>query len=437
MRIDRRDFLRRSAWCGGSSILLPSFLSAQSAESGADRPNVLFVLTDQQHWDSMGIYGNARVATPNLDRLGREGLVFDRAYVTQPVCSPCRSSILTGLWPHSTGVMENCEPSGPAPPLPLDAAIFPLLLRRAGYASGYIGKWHLSEVETWAKRFDLWEGFQTGGGHWIGDRYKTDVQTEQGIAFVREHRRRPFCLFMAYYPPHTPRTAPESYVQPYRDAGFEEPGYYGMVGKIDDNVGQLLGALDEAGVRDRTLVVYTSDHGEAFGRYWNRHEKRVCYDAGARVPLIMAHPRRIPGGRRSDALVSSADLGPTILEFCGLEFPREVQGRSFAAVCEGRRDTARDFLVIENYPVKPDHGYVERCIVAGAWKLILDSRRPPELYDLDRDPREERNLFAEPRGREVLPGLIGRLDRWGRETNDPVAVELAASVPLETMKGPA
>lgn len=392
--------------------------------------NVLFILTDQQHWDSLGIYGNEKVATPHLDRLGRDGLVFDRAYVTQPVCSPCRSSILTGLWPHSTGVTENCDPSGPAPPLPLDAAIFPCVLREAGYAAGYIGKWHLSEVEAWARRFDLWEGFQTGGGHWIGERYKTDVQTEQGIAFIREHRRRPFCLFMSYYPPHTPRTAPDAYVQPYRDAGFDEPEYYGMVSKIDDNVGELLRALDDANVRERTLVVFTSDHGDVFGRYWNQHSKRVCYEGGARAPLIAACPGRIPGGRRTTALTSSADLAPTVLEFCDVSAPTGIQGRSVLPVLEGRSDTAREFVAIENYPVKPDHSFIERCIVAGPWKLILDSRRPPELYDLERDPREEQNRFDTTEGRDAVPGLIDRMSRWGRDTGDPVCIDLAGSVEL-------
>ncbi len=427
--IDRRTFLARGMRAGAATAFLPVVLGESGPAKAGGRemqPNILFILTDQQRWDSLGAYGNSWVSTPNLDRLAREGTTFDRAYGTQPVCSPCRSSILTGRWPHSTGVTENCDPSGPAPPLGLDEPIFPVLLRRAGYRTGYIGKWHLSLVDEWAKKFDFWDGFQTGGGHWVGDRYKTDIQTEEGADFIRENLDRPFCLFMSYYPPHTPRTAPESFVRIYREKGVEEPEYYGMVSKLDENVGTLVRTLEELDLRRRTIVIFTSDHGDVFDRYWNRHAKRVCYDAGAKVPLIFSCPGRLPSGARRTGLVSSAALAPTILDLCGLPPAPRTQALSIVPLLRKEPRTVRRDLVIENYPVKPDHSYVERCVLNERWKLILDSRRPPELYDMIADPEEERNRFGEEGTGGVVSELLASMERWARETDDPIAPDLVA-----------
>lgn len=433
--MDRRDFLIRSARTVGASLLVPGALRSMSdwAQAAGDGgpPNVLFMMTDQQRRDSLGIYGNNWVKTPNIDRLGRSGVVFDRLFATQPVCSPCRSSILSGCWPHTTGVIDNCPGSGNAPPLPLDMPIFPLQLQAAGYAAGYIGKWHLSEVDTWAKRFDMWEGFQTGGGHWVDKRYKPDIQTEQGIDFVRKHQGRPFCLFMSYYPPHPPRTAPEEYVKYYRDMKHEQPEYYGMVSKIDANVGQFMRCLDDLELIGRTLVIYTTDHGEVFGKYWNKHSKRVCYDGAARLPGIFSWPGRLPRGARSEALASSADLGPTILDICGVPIAEGTQGRSMAPVVRGENRDGREYVVIENNPTKADFGYIERCVVTRDWKLILDAKRPPELYDLKADPEETKNVFDTPEGRAVVPRLAAQMREWATETEDEVAPRLLASLDLE------
>jgi arylsulfatase A-like enzyme len=275
----------------------------------------------------------------------------------------------------------------------------------------------------------MWEGFQTGGGHWVGDRYKTDIQTEWGIDFIRKNRRGPFSLVISYYPPHTPRTAPEEYVDLYE--GRFQPEYYGMVSKIDDNVGELMTCLDDLDLTDNTLVVYTTDHGEVWGKYWNKHSKRICYDDGARLPAMFSWPGHLPRGVRTQSIACSADFAPSILDICGVPTPEGVQGRSLASVLDGRGKGPRDYVVIENKPVKSQQDQDERCVVTSDWKLILSTKRAPELYHVKVDIEDTNNVFDTAKGKAALPGLAAQMREWATETKDKIAPKLLDSLKAE------
>lgn len=416
-------------------IVLSAFLSAfltlhvaaaeaptESAPAGI-APNILFILSDQYRWDCVGASGNRDIHTPNLDRLAREGMMLNRFYVAQPVCSPTRASILTGLYPHSAGVSENNTP------LPKSSRTLAEILTPAGYDCGYFGKWHLVRRDAFPT-FPEYPSDGRGSNHYFGKgadkRYGVDAITDDAIAFIRKPRNGPFYVYVSYYPPHPPFSVPTEYEKRYeRIADRDKRIYHAMCTKVDEAVGRLLKALDDAAVANNTLVVFNSDHGHNFEYRWNKHYKRLCYDSSARVPLIARMPGVIPAGRRSDALASSVDLVPTMLSLVGRPIPAGLQGRDLSDLLRGRTDHGRDHVFIENvpFPFATDKG-VERCVLDGRWKLILNTHRPPELYEYKADPAEVDNLWEARKNEPFVADLLEQLARWAADTRDEVAPRL-------------
>jgi len=398
-------------------------IAAQAAEKPDPPYNVLFILADQYRADCIGAAGNPRIRTPNLDRLAREGMRFTHAYAAQPVCSPNRASIITGLYPHSAGVQENNVP------LPKTSRTMSEMLEPAGYDCGYFGKWHLGRRDAF-KTFPVYPNDGRGDNHYFGKgdarRYGVDVITEDAIRFIRQKRTTPFYVYVSYYPPHPPFSVPNEYVEPYKDIADRDMRiYYAMCTKVDEKVGELLKTIGDMGIADRTLVVFTSDHGHNFELRWNRHHKRLCYDTSSRIPLLMRLPGVIPAGRDTGALISSVDLTPTILSLLGRPVPSGLQGQDLSALARGTTDRGRDYVFIENIPFTdaPAKGE-ERCVFDGRWKLILSTQRPPELYDLADDPKEVHNRWAEMKGSSVVRTLLDRLAAWAGGTRDDLAPRL-------------
>ncbi len=424
----------RFAW--GSTLALSVFVAVATGDDTAiapkPSPNILFILSDQYRWDCVGASGNARIHTPHLDRLARDGAWFSRLYVAQPVCSPNRAAIITGLYPHSAGIQENCTATSKGnTELPGTSRTMSEMLAPAGYDCGYFGKWHLGRRDAF-KTFPEYPNDGRGQGHYFGKgedrRYGVDVIAEDAVAFLKRERTQPFYVYVSFYPPHPPFSVPQKYLERYKDiADKEQRIYYAMCEKVDEKVGELLGALDETGVADRTLVVFTSDHGHNFIQRWNNHYKRVCYDTAARVPLIMRLPGVIPRGRRVEALLSSVDLTPTILSLIGQPIPSGLQGIDFAPLARGKTDKGRDYAVIENVPFTdhPEKGE-ERCVLDGRYKLILSTQRPPELYDLRSDPGEVNNRWEEMKSSPTARQLLAQLQGWGEKTHDALASRLVA-----------
>ena len=454
--LTRREFLKSSA----VGPLAVAALGAPAFSARGRKPNVIYIMTDQQRKDTLRCYGNDNVRTPALDSLAGRGILFNSCYTTQPVCSPCRSSMVTGLFPNVTGVVENKIP------LPADKFSWMRAMHNDGYKVCYVGKWHLG-TEPVPDYLDRWRGFDTGWNHWIKDepyypqpgesesefrkklktkshavppsdsligKYRPDVETDYAIEFITEHRNRPFVCWLSFYPPHTPKTAPEENEALYK--GKIEPRdqavYHAMVNRIDANVGRLLKTLDEFRLRKNTIVIFTSDHGENYPSGWNHHHKRLCYDQSANVPLIFSWPGMLPEGKRIENVISIADLCPTILDLCGLSRPKSLHGRSVKRLMQGDASGWHKDVFIQNSPYPThkktakgrDSSMRERCVVTDNWKLILNTHRDPELYNRRAAEPDSDNVFAKHQNGAVVRDLTKRLAAWGRKTDDAMTAEL-------------
>lgn len=369
-------------------LLLAFLLSGCQTEKASPRYNLLFILTDEQRYDTSLPYGNAQIRTPNLNQLGEESLVFEKAYVTQPVCSPARSSILTGYYPHTTTVTTNNID------LPANLPVFPALLPNDTYTSAYIGKWHLGkELDVrvgFNRRISTEDGYTqddttrfSNYHHWLLEKgYEPDDQKwgvfsrgfcnrlpyqhtksrfmeEQALAFLEENRSQPFILYLGFLEPHTPNFGPfndlhdpttieldstydafippdeplrhtlirnhENFDRDREKLQAEMAKYWGLVHQVDLSVGAIVARLKELGLYENTIIVYTSEHGKMMGKF-GISPKRVMYEASSRIPLFL----RIPGqkGRKINYPVSQIDLVPTLLDAMGHPIPENMPGKS-------------------------------------------------------------------------------------------------------------
>ncbi len=432
--LDRRAFLRTAA--------------AAAVAAPERRPNVLFILADQWRAQTLGAAGDPDLRAPNLDRLAREGLYFSRACASYPLCTPSRASLLTGRFPHACRTYQNNIQ------LPLDEVCIGGVLSKEGYATGYIGKWHLDGeakpgfVPPGPRRrgFDYWAAFNRGHEYfdpvYFRDTgqpirpggFEPDYQTGLAADFIHRNRTGPFCLFLSWGPPHTPRKPPPKYARLYDPRQFrlrenvpelyEEKaraayaGYYGLCSALDDNLGRLLKVLDEEAVADDTIVIFTADHGDMLGSH-GLEFKNVPYEESARIPLLMRYPRKLRRGGTLDFLVSAVDYMPTLLSMCGAEAPRDVQGRDLAG------------LILDGAGERPESLYAEgrlrssaewRMIVRGADKMVVNSRlEVTHLYNLSQDPFEMTNLAGEAAATRKRDELKALLRTWILRTSDRLA----------------
>ncbi len=414
----------------------------------SSKPNVLVVFTDQQRWDSCGCYGNELNLTPNLDALSNQGTLFERAFTCQPLCGPARASLQTGMYAAATGSFRNSKPLQPH--LDTLANCF----NRAGYETGYIGKWHLSDMhdkpvpkqmrggyEYWLAADALeWTSMPTEGYVYDSDNqpveiddYRVDWLTDRAIEFIETPRDdKPFFLFVSFLEPHhqtgvNKYIAPEGYAQKYADcpvpgdlAGHDGdwpealPDYYGMVARIDECLGKMIDALKAQGLADDTIILFTSDHGCHF-QTRNPEYKRSCHEASIRIPMVLSGgPFR---NKPVSELVSLVDMPPTILDACGLDIPEQMQGRSTLPLLADKN---------ENWPeevfIQISGSHVGRAIRTDQWKYSAKApgANPKNdagaevyeddfLYDLQADPHEQNNLIGTSGYDEVLDNLRGRL----------------------------
>ncbi|HIE52632.1 MAG TPA: DUF229 domain-containing protein [Armatimonadetes bacterium] len=425
------------------------------------RPNILLLFPDQWRRQALGCYGDPVVRTPNLDRLGREGVIFDRCYTTNPVCTPARASLLTGRYPHQTGLIRNNLR------LPAQEVTLAECLRQAGYVTGYIGKWHLDGeakpgfVPPGERRqgFDYFEGFNRG--HWYHNaRYFTNdgtlvrpevfesfYQTDLALRFMERHRDRPFFLFLAWGPPHMPYRPPKEFDRfrpedlQWRSNVPEEMrrdprtirelcGYYGLCETLDHEVGRLLKFLEEQGLAENTLVLFTADHGDCHGSHGLRYKGHPVEESLG-IPLLLRWPEGIPAGRRSKTLIALIDLMPSLLSLCGLPVPEEVGGCDLSAALQGE-EVAVEALYTEGRMqhlrvVPPGRGGVTgarygawRAVVTPRYKLAVDfTGRVRLLTDLQEDPYELHNLADRPEHAALQQDLLALLREWGRKSGDP------------------
>ena len=421
----------------------------------ARRPNILLVTTDDQGTQA-GCYGDPHAVTPNLDRFARQGVRFSRGYVASASCSPSRSSILTGLYPHQNGQlglshlgyrMHDGIPTLPA------------VLAGAGYHTGIMGKLHVEPEEAFPFPFNLSDQvLQTRNPHFVARQFRT---------FLDHTAERPFFFMCNLFDPHPPYDMepafglPDPPLQPGDIPPFpwldvdtpaireEMAAIYNLTARADACFGAVLGVLEERQLERDTLVIYIGDNGPNFAR-----AKTTCYEAGVHVPLVIRWPEGLPRRAVHHGFVSAVDLVPTIRDAAGVRWPVELPGGSLLPVARGETLPWRRFAFTEYNSHTPAHWFPRRAIRGARYKLIrnlLPGRtnpvpwlgaerevmrppdsphrrrfetflRPPavELYDLATDPHEWRNLAGEPAYDARREFLARALDDWRRRTGDPL-----------------
>lgn len=424
-RMDRRVFLKAA----GAAVLGAG--TAAHARAAAKRPpNVVLFLIDDMGWRDVGCYGSRFYETPNIDRLAAQGMRFTQAYAACPVCSPTRASVLTGQYParlHLTDwIPGHKHPHAKLLPpafnqeLPHNAVTLAEALKPAGYATASVGKWHLGgpDFGPESQGFDVNAGgthqgqppsyFSPYGVPALKDgpegEYLTDRLTGEAVAFIENHRERPFFLYFPHYAVHMPIQAKKDvqarYAAKVRDDDPQNnPGYAAMVEAVDQSVGRVMDALDRLGLAGDTVVIFTSDNG-GLGRATSnaplREGKGTLYEGGVREPLIVRWPGRVAAGALCDTPACSVDFFPTILEIAGAGPGPQTDGVSLVPLLTGAGGiAARDLYW--HYPHYHPLGATPGGIVRrGNHKLIEyyeDNRL--ELYDLAADPAETKNLAGE------------------------------------------
>jgi arylsulfatase A-like enzyme len=403
-----------------ASVLLIAAKSAV-AEASLDRPNLIIVLADDLGENDLGCYGRKDHHTPHLDKLAEEGMRFTSFYCAQSICSPSRAALLTGKTParlHLTTYLPG-RPDAPAQlllqpkirhELPLEEQTLAEVLKRADYATACIGKWHLGGKGfgpadqgfnvVFAGRANTQPSASEGGK----GEYELTAHAEE---FMTANRDRPFFLYLAHNNPHIPLAARSEVVA--KNHGAFNPLYAAVVETLDDSVGRLLAHVDRLGLRDRTIVVFASDNGGLHvpeGRddppTHNtpfRAGKGFLYEGGVRVPLLVRWPGRVRARGVTSAPMVNTDLMPTLIELAGLESPRDLDGSSYAQLLGGGPEPPAQALFWHFPHYTNQGGRPAGAVREGDWKLIEhyeDGRI--ELFNLDRDPGEIRDLSAdEPR----------------------------------------
>lgn len=434
------------------------FLHAAAAAStlpGATnrKPNILFLLADQWRPQTLPSSGDTDLHAPHLGRIAREGVHFNRAYATNPVCSPSRASMITGLWPQAVNMPRNDLQ------LPLDTPSVAQQLKDAGYKTGYIGKWHLDGEERPGfvppgprrRGFDYWAAFNRGhfyykSTYWrdspepiLETGFEPDYQTGLAIDFIRANKANPFYLFLSWGPPHTPRTPPKharlydprqfklapNVPAEYADKAREGmAGYYGLCSALDDNIGRLLKTLDEESLAEDTLVVFTADHGDMLGAHGLEY-KGVHYEESVRIPLLMRYPRKLRPNTTSDLLISNADYMPTFVSLGGGEIPKAVQGTSLASQIFEGKGAEPNSLYASGKLGTPDEW---RMVIRGLDKAVFDNKdRLTHLYNLGQDQFEQLNRAEETGYKRVRDELRAHLRHWRAKTaytTDPSGLKL-------------
>ncbi len=470
---------------------------AGQLDSSGTRPNILFIMTDTQRKDDMGVYGNSSIRTPLLDRLARQGVRFEECYTQSPACMPSRAAIFTGRYPMANGVWSN------GVPLPESEVTLAETLRRNGYRTGGFGKLHflphypyrktpLPTMKSHSKPFYGFQIFRLGedgrsGEHWmwLKERYPKDLDkadheiplelhntfwtANHTIQFIRESvaSRSPFFVFCSFVDPHQSYDPPPPYRTMYRpedmpppvrrkgelegsrfaemvasgsmksyneDVAYQRAQHYGEMTFIDDAVGRIMEVLEELELEEKTLIVFTSDHGDMLGDHWLWWKGPYHYRGCTNIPLFFTWSGQLQEGKVVRGLVQHIDILPTVLDLVGIASPPGVQGRSQKSVLTtGSVDTGYDFVYLESVQSgahDPDFWKEEQTppepidtfsIRNHRWRLSFATRgEEGELYDLEADPNEFENVWSDPSYAQEKQSLIKTLLEHIAFTRDPL-----------------
>lgn len=461
----RREFLKRCSLTAGSMAALASGVRAGGIEFanntaklriGAKRYNVLFILVDQWRHCSLshGLNHDKLVQTPNLDKVARDGAHWASCYAAHPVCTPNRSTIITGRWPWQTGMNANDLMLPPWERCIADE------FTEAGYNCHYIGKWHMNGAgkeypdgyvpQDWHRRgFTTFEGFNRGHVYWYGtsymmtddgtemstlelypdNTYEPTYQTDLAIKFMKQNKSHPFFCYLSWGPPHTPYLehppefsydAADVVVRPNVPAESAAAAqnslkdYFAHCTAMDCEIGRLMDTLEKEGLADNTLVVFSADHGDMH-RSHNMEFKGRPEEESWHVPLLMRLPGKIKPGHVVSNPISSADLMPTIMSICGLDA---------ATTCTGKDKSAA--MSDAGMPNESIYGGVKntwRAVVKGDYKFVVEGEGgiaeiPVKLYNLKTDPYEMSNLINDPDYNNIKTDMLAEIDIWKTKTDD-------------------
>lgn len=430
-----------------------SFLAAPALLPQTRRPNVLLLLPDQLRAQALGCYGDPNVLTPHMDRLASEGVLFRNTIANSPVCCPAHAILMTGQYCHKNGLVANDLR------LRESHTSIAKVFRRAGYRTGFIGKWHLDGgprmpgfVPPGPRRqgFEFWAANECSHAHFHTQyfrdtetpipmaKFEAEGWTDLGLDFLRASRTdsRPFFLNVFLGPPHDPYGAPEKYMRLYDPAKLtlrpnwkaaakaprreDLAAYYAAVTAVDEQVGRFLNALDELGLAEDTIVLLSSDHGDMLGSQGERL-KRKPWEESIRVPGLLRYPRQVKRGRTDDLLLSHIDYMPSLLGLCGLDAPPGLQGRDLSVFIRGGSGGARPesaFLQI--------FGPYDGDGTPDGWRGVRTARhtyarfrdKPWVLYDNAQDPYQRNNLATDPAAKTLIAEMDRLVDRWMASTGD-------------------
>jgi len=479
-------FFNRPPWLAKTIARSDEFLTSLGyleakppQEPPAKRPNVVFILTDDQRSDQLSCEGHPFLKTPHMDRIATEGARFANMFVTTSLCSPSRASFLSGLYAHSHGVVNNFTD------YPADLPSFPRRLQAAGYETAYIGKWHMGEQSDELRPgFDYWvthkgQGkyydttFNVNGERTVKEGYYTHRVTDMAADWLSERGDKPFMLILGHKAPHTPFTPEKQYERLFDDVKIKYPdtafalqskpewvrqrlvtwhGIYGpifgfreefpdtspesvkefrdfvlaytaTIKSVDDSVGRIYKLLEDAGRLDDTLLLFAGDNGFFLGEH-GMTDKRTMHEPSIRVPLLARYPELIRPGTVIEQQVLNVDLAPSVLEICGAEPLKKIHGRSWKQLLEGRTEGWRTSWYYEyNYEKQFPYTPNVRGVRTDRYKYVRyphgdgsPDRHMAELYDLKSDPGETKNLIDDPAHARRVVELRAELKRLMKQS---------------------
>ena len=419
------------------------------------RPNIIWIMADDLGWGELGCYGQEKIRTPRIDQLAAGGMLFEQHYSGAPVCAPARCVLMTGMHSGHAHVRGNFEIGGWGDddgegqlPLPEGTATLPGLLQNAGYATCAVGKWGLGGPDTSGEPnrqgFDHWFGYlcqrqahnqypthlwrngervDLEGNVWknlIGKQYSHDLMADEILGWIRKNADDPFFVYVPFHIPHAAIQVPQDSLDEYDGAFDEDPPYTGnqgylphptpraayaaMITRMDRDIGRIVDLLEELGLRENTLVAFSSDNGPTFNGGTDstffesaahfRGLKGSVYEGGLRVPLVVNWPDQVTAGSRTKHLSAFQDVMPTLLEIAGVPAPDDLDGISFAPTLRSEEDQPEHEALYFEFP---SYGG-QQAVRSGRWKLVrrqlLEGEQTLALYDLQSDESEATDVAA-------------------------------------------
>ena len=450
-------------------------LLASSARAADARPNILFIMSDDHAAHAISAYGSKINKTPHIDRLGAGGMRFSNCFVTNSICTPSRAVILTGKYSHINGVPVFNRIDGSQPTLAK-------YLQTAGYHTGMIGKWHLGSDPTGFDHWNILPGqgayhdpvFLTKDGKKKHTGYCTDLITDFSLTFIKDRPKdKPFFLMCHHKAPHRAWDPDAKHAKQFENVQVPEPptlnddyatrsaaareaamridrdltardlkekppegltaealkkwkyqrymrDYLACVASVDDNIGRLLDHLEQNGLAENTIVIYTSDQGFFLGDH-NWYDKRFMYEESLRMPFLVRWPSKIKPGSVNDGMILNVDFAPTLLAAAGQKTPADMQGRSFLPLLQGEKPADWRTSMYYRYYHYPMHHQVQPHygVRTTRHKLIFFNKiNEWELFDLEKDPRELKNVYADPAYADTVKQLKAELERLRKELKD-------------------